>query len=88
MKGLNVWLAVISADVIILVRAHEVTDASMPWDRLFLKEAMEHFNFQHILSATSAPLTHYHSSFVLGLFIVKAQITCSYSGTWGIAQSV
>jgi hypothetical protein len=44
MKGTNVWLAVISAGVLVLVTALESTDTSLPWDKILVKDALEHFS--------------------------------------------
>jgi putative intracellular protease/amidase len=44
MKGTNVWLAVICAGVLVLATALGSTDTSVPWDKILVKDAMEHFN--------------------------------------------
>jgi hypothetical protein len=62
MKGANVRLAVISTGVLVPITAYERTVTSVPWDKILVKDAMEHFNLQYILSATSAPLISSHSS--------------------------
>jgi hypothetical protein len=63
MKGANVRLA-----VLVPITAHERTVTSVPWDKILVKDAMEHFNLQYILSATSAALISSHSSSFLGYF--------------------
>jgi hypothetical protein len=79
MKGANVCLAVISTGVLVPFTAHEGTVTSVPWDKILVKDAMEHFNLQYILSATSAARISSHSSSFLGLFLEISQITCSSS---------